>query len=115
MTPGYEYVKPPLNVGKGRYTRQIIFYQLRDGDRDLSLRVGYLDARVAEYEEQHEAKGPRVVQRKPTKKIRRSLSLLILNSGKSTGKQSSNLSNKNAATESRKNATGENVNASNVN
>ena len=46
--PGYEYVRP-----KGRHSdpgfhasQQVILYQLRGGNRDTSLKVGYADGSV---------------------------------------------------------------------
>ena len=41
--PGYEYVKPPEDA---MTSQTIVLYQLRDGKRDDSLLVGYLDASV---------------------------------------------------------------------
>jgi hypothetical protein len=62
--PGYEYVKPVSKYGEGKHSDRVVFYQLRDGKRDLSLKVGYLDARVANYEKQREGSGPQSVNPK---------------------------------------------------
>lgn len=42
--PGYEYVKPPEKIESIRKT--IVFYQLRNGKRDETLVVGWLDGSV---------------------------------------------------------------------
>lgn len=42
--PGYEYVKPAEEPES--YSSTIIFYQLRDGKRDETLPVAYLDGSV---------------------------------------------------------------------
>ena len=45
--PGYEYVKPEGKLdGPGFDSQQVILYQLRDGKRDTSLKVGYADGSV---------------------------------------------------------------------
>ena len=41
--PGYEYFKPPRGQHAGK---TIIIYQLRDGKRDTTLAVAYLDTSV---------------------------------------------------------------------
>ena len=43
--PGYEYVQPPANADPAT---TVILYQLRDGERDMTLRVGFADGKVAE-------------------------------------------------------------------
>jgi hypothetical protein len=45
--PGYEYVKPDAksaDFGMGSTT--VVLYQLRDGQRDTTLKVGFADGRV---------------------------------------------------------------------
>lgn len=42
--PGYEYVPPATDADPAT---TVVLYQLRDGQRDTSLRVGYADGRVA--------------------------------------------------------------------
>ena len=44
--PGYEYVKPVI-----RDESIAVMYQLRDGKRDMSLSLGYMDASVREPDE----------------------------------------------------------------
>lgn len=48
--PGYEYVKPRIRIDDAGYTREVAIYQLRDGKRDLSVRVCYADAGVRYFE-----------------------------------------------------------------
>lgn len=47
--PGYEYVKPAGPVEVIDPSRTVILYQLRGGQRDLSLSVGYADTSVQAY------------------------------------------------------------------
>jgi type II secretory pathway pseudopilin PulG len=39
--PGYEYVKPPATGGDG-----VVLYQLRNGKRDATVEVAYIDGSV---------------------------------------------------------------------
>ena len=43
--PGYEYIKP---IDGAPLESTVVLYQLRNGERDTDLRVGYADNRVAE-------------------------------------------------------------------
>ena len=42
--PGYEYVPPAVDADPAT---TVVLYQLRDGQRDTTLRVGYADGSVA--------------------------------------------------------------------
>lgn len=44
--PGYEYIKPSPNADP---SKTVVLYQLRDGKRDINLRVGFGDGRVLPY------------------------------------------------------------------
>jgi len=50
--PGYEYVKPKGNWSASDFDgEQVILYQLRDGKRDTSLKVGYADGSVRAFKQ----------------------------------------------------------------
>jgi len=46
--PGYEYVKPSRPLEEINAAETIVLYQLRNGQRDGSLGVAYLDGQVRE-------------------------------------------------------------------
>lgn len=45
--PGYEYVRPSADADPAT---TVILYQLRDGQHDTSLRVGFADGHVGEFD-----------------------------------------------------------------
>src|SRR5262245_11927631 len=44
--PGYEYVKPKIKPNVAGYGSQVMLYQLRNGKRDTTLKVGFAAAKV---------------------------------------------------------------------